>query len=212
MTKAAEKLTRIEGEILKSNASLDSLSGEIAEVDDLLTAELGKLTPDESKVTEFERRREALAKDQARLAARVEALQSTVADNQKAADKASLKAAINEQKKTTEELNVAVAAYRTDSIKLAHDLGDKGQALREQMEAVSGVRDKVRYFAAVLGKEAPQFPSPDSLTTEDLRPLLLDVRRMTDFRLDPWNVSEYGGKLNELARARKDAKIAGAEQ
>lgn len=207
LSEARETSTRTQAQIEEAKAQIEKVDASILVSEEGLTNQLAKPDLNEETIDNLETSKERLEGSKVRLEKRIAALEKILPAQEIDIAKYELKSAVSEHKKLTEELNIAVGSYRTESITLARELADKGQALREQMEGVSDVRDKVKYFAAVLELEAPQLSSPDSLTPEDLKPLLLDVRRMTDFHLDPWRTSEYGQKLKKLHEEKREQEF-----
>jgi len=210
LTAATNKLTRIQDQIREAQSEIDSLRGQIQTIDDQLSAELAKVNLDQVKVEELEAEREALVKSQGRLTARIEALGKTIPDAEKALNKASLKAAIEQHSKAVDEVNESLKRYAGEGLELLHTFVGMYHLLIDKRLATSDLKDEIFYYTELLGLKRPELKTANSLTDQEDKQLADAIKACIPMRseIDPWRSSPFKAKLNELNAEKLEKKRA----
>lgn len=204
------KVERINEQITEAQTEFDGLTGEIKAIEDELTKELGKVKADEARIDQLEADRENFVKIQARLTARVAALQETLPDNEKLIAQAELRGAIKEHDAAIDQVNEALESYRTEGLQLLRTFVGIYHSLIDKRLVAEGLRDKVAYFSELLELERPKLKTANSLTHEEDTDLSREIHNCIPMRADPYRTSEYSEKLRVLQQEAHDKKAAEA--
>lgn len=207
MTQAADKLSRIEGQIAEAKSEIDTLQGQIQSVDDRLSTELSEINYDAEKVATMEGEREELLRSQKRLDARVQALQSTVAETEKDVARAELKSAIKAHAKSIDEVNGALKSY-VQGLELLHAFVKLYRGMIDHRIVEGDLRDKVHYYSELLHVKKPELKTANSLTGEEDRERADILHKCIPMRseIDPYRSNPWKAKLDELTKKKREAE------
>ncbi len=207
-TKPANKLQRIQSGITEAQSEIDTLQGQIQTLDDQISSELGKVTYDKEKVATMEAERQELVKGQARLSARIKALEKTLPAAEKVLAKSELKDALVEHDASIDKVNAALDAYKGQGFDLLRTFIELWHSLVDARIVAGAVRDKVNYYGALLELEQPELKTANSLTREEDEERARVIHACVPMRPDPYRTSEFSEKLRVLNQERQEVESA----
>lgn len=208
LEEARSKLVRTGEQIVKAQEEIESLLGQITDVEDGLTRELSLVDLDDKIVAGLEKEKEDLQSQKSRLSARILALQGTLEAQELDIAQHELGAATREHKKLVEEAKGALATYRIQAIETAHSIVQMSRLLYDKQLAANDCADKVKYYALLLGQEQPKLASPGSMTHEEDVEFATALHGCPPIRPDPWRRSPFAIKTAELSAKRNEKKQA----